>query len=144
MLRVATRWSLREWAGGAVDLTEAIAGEMGLWQVQGVRPANHPRTRLRQYAAWARLHAHPQVCAELAELLAELDARVDHIQPMLSTSAHAPLHVHARYTRIEIQAAFNDGGRLRPSRWDSGVKWLPDEKTDVSDLNRRSLSHRKL
>jgi len=81
--------------------------------------------------AWMRLRAHPQVCAELAELLDELDARVDHLQPMLSTSANVPLHVHARYTRIEIQSAFNDGGRLQPSRWDSGVKWLPNEKTDV-------------
>jgi len=50
---------------------------------------------------------------------------------MLSTSAHLPLHVHARYTRVEIQAAFNDGARLRPSRWDIGIKWLPTEKTDV-------------
>jgi hypothetical protein len=83
------------------------------------------------HEAWTRLRAHPQVCAELAELLDELDAQVDHIQPMLSTSQHVPLHVHARYTRIEIQAAFNDGGGLRPSRWDSGVKWLPNEKTDA-------------
>jgi superfamily II DNA or RNA helicase/HKD family nuclease len=81
--------------------------------------------------AWTRLRAHPQVCAELAELLDELDARVDHIQPMLSASEHIPLHVHARYTRIEIQSAFNDGDTLRPPRWESGVKWLPNEKTDV-------------
>src|SRR5262249_3356330 len=30
-----------------------------------------------------------------------------------------------------IQAAFNEGVSLRPPRWDSGVKWLPSEKTDV-------------
>jgi hypothetical protein len=81
--------------------------------------------------AWTRLRRHPQVCAELAELFDELDARVDHIQPVLSTSEHVPLHVHACYTRLEIQAAFNDAGMLRPPRWDSGVKWLPNEKTDV-------------
>jgi hypothetical protein len=81
--------------------------------------------------AWTRLRAHPQVCAELAELLGELEASVDHIQPMLPTSEHVPLHVHARYTRIEIQAAFNDGYTLRPPRWDSGVKWLPNEKADL-------------
>ena len=46
-------------------------------------------------------------------------------------SPHVPLHLHARYTRIEIQAAFNDGTALRPPRWDSGVKWLPHEQTDV-------------
>jgi hypothetical protein len=82
-------------------------------------------------AAWRRLRAHPQVCAELAELLDELDAQVDHVQPMLSTSTHAPLHLHAQYTRIEIQAAFNDGTAIRPPRWDSGVKWLPHEQTDM-------------
>jgi hypothetical protein len=82
-------------------------------------------------AAWIRLRAHPQVCAELAELLDELDAQVDHVQPMLSTSTHAPLHLHAQYTRIEIQAAFNDGTAIRPPRWDSGVKWLPHEQTDM-------------
>ncbi len=81
--------------------------------------------------AWARLRAHPQVCAELAELLDELGAAVDHIQPMLSEREDVPLHVHARYTRVEIQAAFNEGQTLRPPRWDSGVKWLPNEKADV-------------
>jgi superfamily II DNA or RNA helicase len=82
-------------------------------------------------ATLVRLWAHPQVCAELAELFVELDAQVDHVQPMLSTSQDVPLHLHARYTRIEIQAAFNDGGVLRPPRWDSGVKWLPREQTDI-------------
>jgi hypothetical protein len=82
-------------------------------------------------AASARLRAHPQVCSELAELLDELDAQVDHLQPALSTTAHVPLHLHARYTRVEIQCAFDDGASLRPPRWDSGVKWLPHEQTDV-------------
>jgi hypothetical protein len=81
--------------------------------------------------ALALLRAHPQVRAELVEVLTELDEQVDHIQPMLEPTSSTPLHVHARYTRIEIQAAFNDGSRLRPPRWDSGVKWLPDERTDV-------------
>ena len=42
-----------------------------------------------------------------------------------------PLQVHARYTRREIQAAFGDGNGLIPPRWDSGVKWLPDQQVDV-------------
>jgi hypothetical protein len=81
--------------------------------------------------AWTRLRAHRQVCAELVELLEKLSGAVDHVQPMLSPSEHVPLHVHARYTRIEVQAAFNDGQALRPPRWDSGVKWLPNEKTEM-------------
>jgi hypothetical protein len=32
---------------------EAFRRVAGLWQLHGVRPANHPRIRLRQYAAWA-------------------------------------------------------------------------------------------
>ena len=81
--------------------------------------------------ALAELRAHPQVRRELDEVLAELDDRIDHLQPMLGDQPDAPLHIHARYTRIEIQAALNDGTGLRPPRWDSGVKWLPHERTDV-------------
>jgi superfamily II DNA or RNA helicase len=82
-------------------------------------------------AAHARLLAHPQVCAEVAALMSVLSERVDHLQPPLMTNPHAPLHLHARYTRIEIQAALGDGPRVHPPRWDSGVKWLPHERTDV-------------
>jgi hypothetical protein len=79
--------------------------------------------------ALALLHSHPQVCAELVELFNEIDGRVDHVQPVMA--AEVPLHLHARYTRLEIQAAFADGSALRPPRWDSGVKWLPHEQTDI-------------
>jgi superfamily II DNA or RNA helicase/HKD family nuclease len=81
--------------------------------------------------ALALLWAHPQVRRELDELLAALDEQVDHLQPMLGQHPHCPLHIHARYTRLETQAAMNDGTGLRPPRWDSGVKWLPHERTDI-------------
>jgi len=57
MLHVATRWPLAEWARGAVTPQEVFATEGGSahWSLQGVRPANHPRTRLRQYAEWVRI-----------------------------------------------------------------------------------------
>lgn len=54
MLRVASRWPLRQWASGAFGADEAFAAELAGWSVQGVRPANHPRLRLRQYASWTR------------------------------------------------------------------------------------------
>lgn len=54
MLRIAGRWPLVEWAKGAVALEEAFAAESGAWSLQGVRPANHPRSRLRQYIEWTR------------------------------------------------------------------------------------------
>lgn len=52
MLRVATRWPLTQWARGNVAVEEALKAEADSWSVQGVRPANHPRARLRQYLAW--------------------------------------------------------------------------------------------
>jgi hypothetical protein len=63
MLRVAARHPLREWVRGA-PLAEAVfAGEGAVWSLQGVRPANHPRTRLRQYALW--VHQRPDWPARL-------------------------------------------------------------------------------
>jgi len=52
MLRVAAQFPLPAWAGGEVDLDQIHASEAGRWSMQGVRPANHPKTRLRQYGAW--------------------------------------------------------------------------------------------
>ena len=54
MLRVAAAHPLAEWARGAVDPDIVDETEAGAWSCQGVRPANQPRTRLRQYAAWVR------------------------------------------------------------------------------------------
>ena len=54
MLNVASRWPLADWSGSqpgpAVMFDEFLDG----WSLHGVRPANHPRTRLRQYEAWTR------------------------------------------------------------------------------------------
>ena len=51
MLTVATKYPLEAWAGG-LDLSRVCEESGALWQTQGVRPANHPRARLRQYQAW--------------------------------------------------------------------------------------------
>lgn len=52
MLRVAARWPLAKWADTMVNSDEVFEAECDTWSLQGVRPANHPRTRLRQYARW--------------------------------------------------------------------------------------------
>ncbi len=52
MLRIAGRWPLEEWARAAVAPDREFEANADFWSLQGVRPANHPRTRLRQYAAW--------------------------------------------------------------------------------------------
>jgi hypothetical protein len=51
MLTVATRYPLPAWAEG-VEVGRVYEVSGALWQTQGVRPANHPRSRLRQYQAW--------------------------------------------------------------------------------------------
>jgi hypothetical protein len=53
MLRIAGERPLAAWANREVDPAAVYAAEAEGWSLQGVRPANHPRTRLRQYAAWA-------------------------------------------------------------------------------------------
>jgi hypothetical protein len=65
--------------------------------------------------------SHPQVRAELAQLLIELDDRIDHLHGPLERHPDVPLQLHARYTRIEILAAFGIGaGAMTPS-WREGV-----------------------
>lgn len=54
MLRIAGLAPLAAWAEGQVQPEELFAAEAEGWSLQGVRPANHPRTRLRQYAQWTR------------------------------------------------------------------------------------------
>lgn len=66
--------------------------------------------------------SHPQVLAELAELFAVLDGRIDHLHQPLSTHVDAPLQIHARYSRLEILAAMGLGGdRAKIAAWQSGV-----------------------
>jgi Protein of unknown function (DUF2851) len=54
MLRVAIRVPLARWSAGGLEVDELFESERTAWSLQGVRPANHPRVRLRQYAAWFR------------------------------------------------------------------------------------------
>jgi hypothetical protein len=54
MLAVATAFPFVQWSGGRVDPAAVYASQEGRWSVQGVRPANQPRLRLRQYAEWCR------------------------------------------------------------------------------------------
>jgi superfamily II DNA or RNA helicase/HKD family nuclease len=78
------------------------------------------------------LWKHPQVRAELMELLPLLKPRRQHQHRSLSSQPATPLFVHTRYTRVEIQAALNDGDRCHPPPWREGVRWLPDPKIDVA------------
>lgn len=53
MLRLAGEFPLAAWTGGDVSPAALYEHEREGWSLQGVRPANHPRRRLGQYAEWA-------------------------------------------------------------------------------------------
>jgi len=78
------------------------------------------------------LHAHPQVRAELVELLDCLASRIEHVHPVSAVRPDLPLAVHARYTRIEILAALGAGepaAHVPP--WQSGVYWASSAMADL-------------
>lgn len=69
MLALAARWPLERWAAG-VDPAELFATDALNWNLQGLRPANHPRARLQQYAAIVRAQpAWPDRLIEWGETL---------------------------------------------------------------------------
>ncbi|MDZ4739551.1 MAG: DUF3427 domain-containing protein [Alphaproteobacteria bacterium] len=74
---------------------------------------------------------HPQVLAEVFELMEIRLREIEHVAKPLVQRRNVPLSVHARYTRIEIQAAFGDGALARVPMWREGVRWMPEEQCDV-------------
>lgn len=88
----------------------------------------------------ALLWRHPQVRAELVELFAVLRGRLTHLALSLddgdagaADARHrdVPLRVHARYTRVEILAAFGVGASAKVDAWQTGVYWASDAKADL-------------
>jgi superfamily II DNA or RNA helicase/HKD family nuclease len=77
------------------------------------------------------LWLHPQVRAELAQLLIELDERVDHLHGDLERHPDVPLQVHARYSRIEILAALGIGTNAKVAAWQTGVYEAKSEKAEL-------------
>lgn len=71
MLRLAASFPLESWGAVGTDEIEArFEQESGRWILAGVRPANHPRQRLRQYAAWVRQGRNwPEQLRGMASLL---------------------------------------------------------------------------
>ena len=80
--------------------------------------------------AVAQVWAHPQVRAELIEVLDLLRERVSYLDYPLGLPG-VPLALHSRYTRAEIFAAFGVGDGAKPPTWQTGVWWEPQSKTDL-------------
>lgn len=79
------------------------------------------------------LWQHPQVRAELIELLGVLAERDAHVHTPPAGRPDVPLQVHARYTRLEILSAFGHGdGQAKAIAWQSGTFWMPEIKADFS------------
>jgi hypothetical protein len=120
MFAVATRWPLAEWARGRVAPDEAFASEEERWSLMGVRPANHPRLRLRQYGDWAR--AVPDWPERLAALAAELPDGIAASEPTAAVRrAHHFAQWRLRLAR-EIAGGAVGGSRLEILICDG---WLP-------------------
>jgi superfamily II DNA or RNA helicase/HKD family nuclease len=81
--------------------------------------------------ACALVWAHPQIRAELRELLDVLATRVDHVHTPVATHPNVPLQVHARYSRIEILAAFGIGDGAKVAPWQTGVYWVKEAGADL-------------
>ncbi len=79
----------------------------------------------------AVLWAHPQVRRELDELFDVLEDRVSHLTPDLGILPDVPLHIHARYTRIEILAACGVGEGARVMPWQTGVRYVEELPADL-------------
>jgi hypothetical protein len=77
------------------------------------------------------LAQHPQVCAELLDLLEVLDERIDHLHSTTRIDDRIPLQIHARYSRIEILAAMGMGTSARVAPWQSGVLWAEEAHADL-------------
>jgi hypothetical protein len=77
------------------------------------------------------LWEHPQVRSELHELLGALAGRIGHVLHPLQSRPEVPLQVHARYSRIEILAAFGVGDRAKVAPWQTGVYWAKEAAADL-------------
>ena len=77
------------------------------------------------------LWQHPQVLKELSGLFEYLTTRVSHLAKTVDQLSDVPLSIHARYTRIEILAAFGVGNKARTPTWREGVLWANEAKADL-------------
>lgn len=78
------------------------------------------------------LWEHPQVRSELVELFDLLRDRIDHRHYEIGKpNPEVPLRIHARYTRLEILAAFRPEPRARIPAWQTGVRWIPEARADL-------------
>ncbi len=111
MLKTAARAPLADWAAGRADADALFAAEAAAWSLQGVRPANHPRRRLAQYAAWTR--ARPDWPERLAGLAAGFPAAHEAGAPEPTARARKRLGLSALRIRLAGEIAGDSVGGTR-------------------------------
>ena len=79
----------------------------------------------------AMLFQHPQVCEELLQILDLLEEGLTHTTQPLENPKLVPLRIHARYTRVEILAAFGVGEGATVMPWQTGVYWERQHGCDL-------------
>ena len=77
------------------------------------------------------LWQNPQVLKELSALFDFLTTKISHLAKSFEAIPDVPISIHARYTRIEILAAFDRGDKAKTPTWREGVLWAENAKADL-------------
>lgn len=77
------------------------------------------------------LQSHGRVRDEMLAVLDVLESRISHATLPLATHPGVPLEVHARYSRLEILAAFGLRETAKMPPWQTGVYWARSARADL-------------
>jgi superfamily II DNA or RNA helicase len=77
------------------------------------------------------LWGYQHIREELLDVLDVLATRIEHVPLPLLTHGDVPLEIHARYTRVEILAAFGIGEGAKVAPWQTGVYWAASARADL-------------
>lgn len=86
-------------------------------------------------AGLERVHKSQELCAEMLELLAWCYDRIAFVDKPVDHGFPCPLDLHCTYSRDEIMAALGHWNDTQRPEMREGVKWLPEQKTDILLIN---------
>jgi len=109
MLSIAGRYPVDAWRAG-VDAAEIFTSNRPLWQLHGIRPANHPLTRLLQYQRWTK--TRPDWMRSLPGLFADLQKEVSPAMPTRQARQLLELRHKRRQWALEISGDAISGARF--------------------------------
>ncbi len=111
MLAIASRHPLENWRQGA-DAAQIFSENRSLWQLHGIRPANHPLRRLLQYKHWVK--ARPDWPQTIASLFTDFPGEVTVAMP----TRQARQRMQLREKRQELAFKLADGA-ISGARFDN-------------------------